>query len=73
MNELNQLVGKLMGLPELTSKHGADVDLLIIYVHYLMAVLFAVWFAYFLYCVVRFRKGRNGLIVPPPIILEGGW
>lgn len=59
MNELNQIVGKLMGLPELTSKHGADVDLLIIYVHYLMAGLFAVWFAYFLYCVIRFRKGRN--------------
>lgn len=50
---------KLLSLPELASQHGADVDKLIIYVHYLMAALFVGWFAYFVYCLVRFRKGRN--------------
>lgn len=59
MNEINNLFGKLLGLPELASEHGADVDLLIIYVHYLMLLLFVGWAAYFLYCLFRFRKGRN--------------
>jgi len=52
-------INSLLGLPELASQHGADVDKLIIYVHYLMALLFAGWLAYFLYCLFRFRKGRN--------------
>lgn len=56
---MEQTVKNLLGLPELASVHGQDVDKLIIYVHYLMAVLFAGWAAYFLYCIVRFRKGRN--------------
>jgi len=56
---LNDLFSKLMKLPELASKHGAEVDKLIIYVHYLMAVLFVVWSAYFLYCLVRFRQKAN--------------
>jgi hypothetical protein len=38
---LNDLFAKLLGLPELASKHGAEVDKLILYVHYLMAALFA--------------------------------
>lgn len=56
---MEKTVSKLLGLPELASKHGADVDKLIIYVHYLMLVLFVGWAAYFLYCLVRFRKARN--------------
>src|SRR6185436_18369005 len=56
---MEQSVKKLLGLPELASVHGQDVDKLIIYVHYLMAVLFIGWSAYFLYCLFRFRKGRN--------------
>ncbi len=59
MNEINNLFGEVLGLPELASVHGADVDLLIIYVHYLMLILFVGWAAYFLYCLVRFRKGRS--------------
>lgn len=56
---MEQLTKKLLGLPELASVHGADVDKLIIYVHYLMVVLFVGWGAYFLYTLWRFRKGRN--------------
>ena len=50
---------KILGLPELASEHGAEVDKFIIYVHYLMIVLFIGWSAYFLYTLWRFRRGRN--------------
>lgn len=56
---MQELVSKLLGLPELASVHGAEVDKLIIYVHYLMFVLFVGWGAYFVYAVWRFRKSRN--------------
>ncbi|HXT12211.1 MAG TPA: cytochrome c oxidase subunit II [Candidatus Angelobacter sp.] len=50
---------KLLGLPPLASKHGADVDRLIIYVHYLMIALFIGWLSYFAYVLFRFHKSRN--------------
>lgn len=50
---------KLLGLPELASQHGADVDKLIVYVHYLMIALFIGWTGYFLYALWRFRRSRN--------------
>jgi cytochrome c oxidase subunit 2 len=50
---------KLLGLPELASQHGADVDKFIVYVHWLMIALFIGWGAYFLYALWRFRAGRN--------------
>src|SRR5258706_613857 len=56
---MEQLAKKLLGLPELASVHGDDVDKLIVYVHYLMVVLFVGWTGYFLYTLWRFRRGRN--------------
>ena len=56
---MEQLVKNILSLPDLASVHGKDVDKLIILVHYLMALLFVGWTAYFFYCLVRFRKGRN--------------
>jgi cytochrome c oxidase subunit 2 len=53
------MMEKLLGLPVLASKHGKDVDNLIIYVHWLMAVLFIGWLAYFAYALFRFRKSKN--------------
>jgi cytochrome c oxidase subunit 2 len=50
---------KLLGLPPLASEHGADVDRLIIYVHYLMIALFVGWLAYFAYALFRFHHSRN--------------
>lgn len=50
---------KLLGLPPLASEHGADVDKLILYVHWLMAALFVGWLAYFFYVIFRFRKTNN--------------
>lgn len=43
----------------LASKHGEDVDRMILYVHYLMGALFVGWLAYFLYCLYRFRATRH--------------
>ncbi len=56
---MEQSVKNLLSLPELASEHGKDVDNLIILVHYVMALLFVGWTAFFIYCLVRFRKGRN--------------
>ena len=50
---------KLLGLPLLVSEHGADVDSLIVYVHYLMIALFIGWFGYLLYAIFRFRASKN--------------
>src|SRR5436190_12998120 len=50
---------KILGLPELASKHGVDVDRFIVYIHYLMIALFIGWSAYFLYALWRFRSSRH--------------
>src|ERR1044072_6521590 len=50
---------KLLGLPPLASEHGADVDKLIVYVHWLMAALFVGWLAYFFYDIFCFRRSKN--------------
>src|SRR5688572_3011610 len=49
---------KYFGLPVLASKHGADVDRLIVYIHILMALLFVGWAFYFVYTLWRFRASR---------------
>src|SRR5262245_19830529 len=50
---------KILGLPELASEHGRQVDNLIIYVHLLMIVLFVGWLGYFAYVLFRFHRSRN--------------
>ena len=50
---------ELLGLPPQASAHAADVDQLIVLVHWLMAILFVGWGAFFLYTLVRFRQSRN--------------
>lgn len=50
---------KFLGLPELASVHGADVDRLILYVHLLMGALFVGWLSYFLYAIFRFNNRNN--------------
>lgn len=50
---------KLLYLPVVASKHGNDVDWLIIYMHWLMIALFVGWMGYFIYVLFRFRAARN--------------
>jgi cytochrome c oxidase subunit II len=52
-------ITQLLGLPPLASEHGAEVDSLMLYVHWLMAALFIGWLAYFLYVIFRFRQSRH--------------
>jgi cytochrome c oxidase subunit II len=67
-----------MGLPDLAAEHGKQVDFFIYYIHWLMAVLFFGWVAYFFYALWRFRKGRSpkadhvGLTGTTPKWVEGG-
>jgi cytochrome c oxidase subunit 2 len=49
---------KFLGLPELASEHGRDVDNLILFVHWLMGVLFLGWILYFIYVLLRFRAPK---------------
>jgi cytochrome c oxidase subunit 2 len=48
-----------LGLPVAASAHAADVDHLMVLVHWLMAVLFVGWSAFFVYVLVRFRRGAH--------------
>ncbi len=49
----------LLSLPPVASEHGRHVDDRIIYMHWLMAALFAGWLLYFAYALIRFRRSRN--------------
>lgn len=48
-----------LGLPKLASAHGGQIDQLVGFVHILMFVLFIGWGAFFIYLLVRFRKGKH--------------
>jgi cytochrome c oxidase subunit 2 len=71
-------MGSWLGLPEVASAHGAALDEINVLVHWLMLVLFVGWAAFFLYLLVRFRRGRSpaavygGLQTKAPKWMEGG-
>jgi len=46
-------------LPEVASAHGGQIDHVILLTHYLMAILFVGWSAYFIYTLIRFRQSKN--------------
>ena len=48
-----------LGLPEVASAHGADIDHIIVLIHILMGLMFIGWLALFLYMLVRFRRKRH--------------
>ena len=49
----------LLGMPAAASTHAGDIDQMIVLVHWLMAVLFVGWGAFFLFVLVKFRKAAN--------------
>ncbi len=49
----------LLGLPLDASVHGAQIDSVIGIIHWLMLILFVGWGLFFIYTLVRFRKGNN--------------
>ena len=48
-----------LGLPAAASSHAAEIDQMTVLVHWLMLVLFVGWGAFFLFVLVRFRRGAN--------------
>lgn len=50
---------ELLGLPAQASSHAGEIDRIIVVIHWLMAVLFVGWGAFFVYTLVRFRAGAN--------------
>lgn len=50
---------RLLGLPVAASAHAGEIDNLIVLIHWLMVVLFVGWGIYFVFVLIRFRKGAN--------------
>src|SRR6185436_16423725 len=48
-----------LGMPVQASSHAAEIDQMSVLVHWLMLVLFVGWGAFFLFVLVRFRRGAN--------------
>jgi cytochrome c oxidase subunit 2 len=48
-----------LGLPAQAATHAADVDHMMGLVHWLMLILFVGWGTFFVFVLVRFRKGAN--------------
>jgi len=48
-----------LGLPLQASTHAAEIDHMIVLVHWLMLVLFVGWGIFFVYVLFRFRRGAN--------------
>ncbi len=50
---------ELLGLPPQASSHAADIDQVIVVLHWLMAFLFVGWGIFFVYTLIRFRQSKN--------------
>ena len=59
MNSFPLDISSYMGLPELASAHGYELDYWTGLVHWLMLILFVGWGVYFIYVLFRFRKSRQ--------------
>jgi cytochrome c oxidase subunit 2 len=53
------LLNEFIGLPPNASEHGYQIDHIIEFCHWFMGALFLGWSAYFVYVLLRFRKGRH--------------
>jgi cytochrome c oxidase subunit II len=53
------LINELIGLPPNASEHGFQIDHIIEFSHWFMATLFLGWSVFFIYVLLRFRKGRH--------------
>lgn len=58
MNSL-ALINEFLGQPPNASEHGYQIDHILEFSHWFMAALFVGWSAYFLFVLLRFRKGRH--------------
>ncbi|HKV09616.1 MAG TPA: hypothetical protein VJ725_15845 [Thermoanaerobaculia bacterium] len=56
---MEKTYGLPLNFPPNASAHGAELDNLTAIVHWFMLILFVGWGLFYLYCLFRFRKGRN--------------
>ncbi len=50
---------ELLGLPPQASAHAAEIDNMIVILHWLMLALFVGWGIFFVYTLIRFRASAN--------------
>ena len=53
------LLNELIGLPPNASEHGYQIDHILEFSHWFMGALFVGWSVFFIYVLLRFRKGRH--------------
>jgi cytochrome c oxidase subunit 2 len=58
MNRL-ALINELIGLPPNAAEHGYQIDHIIEFSHWFMGALFVGWSVFFIYVLLRFRKGKH--------------
>jgi cytochrome c oxidase subunit 2 len=53
------LINEFLGQPPNASSHGYQIDHILEFCHWFMAALFVGWSTFFIYVIIRFRKGRQ--------------
>jgi len=53
------LINEFLGQPPNASSHGYQIDHIIEFCHWFMGALFLGWSAFFIFVLIRFRKGRH--------------
>lgn len=53
------LINELIGMPPNASEHGYQIDHIIEFCHWFMGALFFGWSVFFVYVLLRFRKGKH--------------
>ena len=53
------MMEKWLNLPEDVSSHGAGIDELVVWLHWLMLVLFVGWGLFYIISLIKFRAGKN--------------
>jgi cytochrome c oxidase subunit 2 len=59
MGAVEELFAGFLNVPQVASRHGEDVDRLLIGSHVSMVLLFAIWFAFLAVALWRFRERRH--------------
>jgi cytochrome c oxidase subunit II len=52
-------MANFLGIPAAASAHAGEIDQMLVLVHWLMFVLFVGWGAFFVFVLVKFRRGAN--------------
>ena len=53
------LINEFLGQPPNASAHGYQIDHILEFCHWFMGALFVGWSAFFIYVLIRFRRGRQ--------------